>query len=340
MPKVFGEGLRYMQLDVDVSDNDKIDMLMDKYGHKGFAFWTLIHARIFKNSYYWEQEDVKVNRFCRKILRVTRDEYDQMVTYSLEINVFDQGMYKQYNILTSDGIQERYLVITRKWSKVKIITAYILPNVSIYSFQLALYTADGHYLGYKCKNTDEIISEEFVPRRHVKQSANENRTEEINTAIKEYTEPVKTEPAKPQARVVNKTILNGNHKAPEVVNQIDFHQDEQLSKDVLEFFGFNQLSHSLYHIVFGQFMLVMEKTKKIDEFRTQFYAYKEYKNTSNTIKHGFENFIGRQSDQFVDGKWQSENWTLKLKECKLNRQKQNGKESRRGYTPEGGYGQI
>lgn len=347
MPKPFGEGLKYMQLDVDISDNDKIDILMDEFEHLGFAFWTLIHARIFKNSYYWEQEDRKVNQFCKKILRVPREKYDEMLVFAIKMKVFDRELFESNNILTSKGIQRRYLIITKKWSKVKLISEYILEDVDVYPYQVSFYTKGGRYIGYKLKNSEEIHSEEFVPRKHeAKSVTEENRAEQQSAAVKEYFEnipEVKVEiPVIPDSNNPPVKKINGNHKELVIINPIDFYQDDALSKEVLAEFGMNQLSHSLYHILFGRFMTELEKNKKIDEFRIQFRAWRDLRQLigEQYFLFGFHNYLGDPNINFEDGKWNSDNWSHRLQIAKKSNNKTNGKENKRSFTQPDSYNQI
>lgn len=346
MPKSFGEGLKYMRLDTDISDNDKIDILRDKFEDAGFTFWTLLHARVFKDSYYVEASDRFVAQFCKKVLRKPVEDFYTMFEFCLMIKIFDREYYDKYNILTSKGIQRTYLDITKKWSRVKIIPAYIIEGVNIQPYQLCLYSVEGNYLGYKRKNSDEIFSDEFPIRSHL--SAEEQKKKEekelarqqqidilakIQNENAEVQVPVPAVPAKPP---------NGMPKADKAKQTLNFYIESDICKDVLEFWDLNQMKNSNVHIILSQFLYVMDTNDRIDEFAKQFYAYKEYKvlNGNGRYKHLLQNFIGSQSERFQDGKWQSENWVLRLKEQLESKKNTNGKESRRGYAPEGGYGQI
>lgn len=122
--------------------------------------------------------------------------------------------------------------------------------------------------------------------------------------------------------------LNGYHPVELPIPMLDLYQDDQLSKDVLSFFGFNQLNHARHYKTFAQFMTVMNTNSSLDLFRNYFKAYKELKSIDGgkKFKHSFENYIGHQDQKFIDGKWDDENWELKLKESKVPDKKINGQE--------------
>lgn len=352
MGKPFGEGLKYMRLDTDVHDNDKIDILRDEFEDAGFVFWTLLHCRVFKYSYYMSVDERTVARFCKKNLRKPVEDFYKMLDFSIKIKIFDREYYEKYKIITSKGIQNSYLDITKKWSKVKIIPAYMIEEVNIQPFQLCFYSINGNYLGYKKKNSDEIFNDEFVPRKHEKKpQEEETRAEVFSTAVTEYFEnrpeqgvnKIPKEPDVPKQTTAVKPPVNGLHTPPNNPKQtLTFYSESKIAKDILEFWDFNVISNSPMHHLVSHFLYAMDGQSLLDRFTEQCYAYIEYKNLSGgkRYRHSLPNFLGNHKDEFIDGVWQSENWVIKLKEELKVKTKKNGKETRRGYAPEGGYGEI
>lgn len=124
---------------------------------------------------------------------------------------------------------------------------------------------------------------------------------------------------------------------PEYLNGSYF-RDNLLEKDILDFWGFNEIANPDKLQLLVQFNTVMNNTGKLPEFREQFKCYKQFKILNGmSFKHNFENFLGKQSSKFEDGKWLSENWNQKLIEEKNKpiKTKDNGRgKQRTGYTPE------
>lgn len=347
MGKPFGEGLKYMRLDTDVHDNDKIDILRDEFDDAGFAFWTLLHCRVFKYSYYMDADERSVAHFCKKILRKPVEDFYKMLEFAIKIKVFDRESYDKHKIITSKGIQRNYLDITKKWSKVKIIQEYIIEDVNIQPYQLCLYSPTGNYKGYKKKNSEELLKEEFIPRKHEKKLAEEeSRAEKQAKAADEYGEQQKQsqfESEAPKPVVLPSKPVNGSHTANINAKQtLTFYSESQLAKDVLSFWDLNMIKSSPMHMLVSHCLYSLDGQSLLDEFTDQFYAYKQYKllNGGVRYRHKLPNFIGNQDNLFQDGQWQAENWVSKLKEHEQTNKKVNGKEARRGYTPENGYGEI
>lgn len=302
MPKPFGEGLEYFQVDVDIHDHWKMELLRDKFKDAGVSFWLFTHCRLFNNSYYVELSDHFVDKFCNDVLEKPIEEFMAMLEFSVDHKIFYKPYYEEFGILTSRGIQARYLEISKRWARVKMIHDYVVPKVNIFNYELTFYNRDGDYIGYKKKGDKVIINETYVPRKHV---AKEKITAEIVVEEEKHTKKIPDN--------FEETITEYHYNNP------------QLEKDILSYWGFNQIAHKQFHTLVVHFLTVLNNNDRIDEFVHQFSCYKEYKDISHTDKHRFENFIGHQDKQFKDAKWQDANWEHELDaEKKKSTKKTNG----------------
>lgn len=121
-----------------------------------------------------------------------------------------------------------------------------------------------------------------------------------------------------------------------------FYRDPDLEKTVLDFFGFNEFNNPDKLVLFSSFLTVINNKNQLDNFKTTFNHYKEYKVlTGLQYVHKFTNFIGNQSERFENGVWSSENWHKKLIDEK-NKKGKNGTQHQRRPTPTNGsdFGQI
>lgn len=108
-------------------------------------------------------------------------------------------------------------------------------------------------------------------------------------------------------------ILNGHH-----------HRDAELESKVLTFFGFNKIANPEKEIAFVQFITAMKNAGRLEEFKKQFDFYSEYKTLNGiAFRHAFDSFIGKQSEQFANAKWMSENWEIKLTDEKNKKANKN-----------------
>lgn len=107
---------------------------------------------------------------------------------------------------------------------------------------------------------------------------------------------------------------------------IDIVIDSEIEKDIvidnskisiiLNFFDFS--SDNPNHIKQQRLVMAFLTTlKDHDYFFTQFEAYKKLKTKEPEFKHSLNNFLGKQSEQFQDGKWMDNNWVEKLKQSNI-----------------------
>lgn len=94
-----------------------------------------------------------------------------------------------------------------------------------------------------------------------------------------------------------------------------------LFNDVCFYFGYFDVNFKNQRYLISCFIFSLRHKGKSEFFAKQFEFYKKLKQLDG-YKHSLENFIGRQSEQFLDGKW-DDNWEQKLKEFKIKNQTQN-----------------
>lgn len=298
MPKLFGQGHKYIQIDVDIHDNDKIEILRDQYEDAGFAFYVLFCCRVFENAFYVELTDRFVNKFCKRILRKTPEQFYEMLEFSITINLFDRNCFTKYKVVTSRGIQRRYLFMARKWERIKLIKEYMLDEVDYHDSTYVLYDRQGNYLGYK-KKQGEFTQEEFQKRLHIKTTESSQLPEKKPSVIrpsKEFDIPIESD-------LIQDHLTEAHYREP------------NLEKEVEEFFHYNEQTNFKQVVLFGHFQTALKNSNQLSWFKSQWDAYKLYKKETG-YPHKFKNFIGKQETLFMDGAWNEENWDEKLKEHK------------------------
>ena len=112
-------GLDYFPLDCVV--DDQIELIEAKYGLEAFAIIVKIWQKIYLNGYYIDWEDDTILLFSKRI-NYGVNEIKEIVNECLLRNVFSYDLYEKYSILTSKGVQKRYLGAC-KASKRKTISA-------------------------------------------------------------------------------------------------------------------------------------------------------------------------------------------------------------------------
>ena len=121
------EGIEYFPLNCRL--DEKFELIEAEFGLKGFAVIVKLLQRIYgEHGYYCEWNEDIALLFARQVLSCSgaNNLIASIVAASVRRGIFDQTLFDQYGILTSRGIQKRYLEITYKRKKVEMEKAYLL----------------------------------------------------------------------------------------------------------------------------------------------------------------------------------------------------------------------
>ena len=126
------EGLDYFPLDVDIDQDDKVQLIEARFGITGFAIVIKLFMKIYKEGYYYEWTEKEQLLFSRRI-NVDINLVNDVINECIKWGLFDSTLYEKYKILTSKGIQRRYLEATCRRKQVELIKEYYLIDSSKYS---------------------------------------------------------------------------------------------------------------------------------------------------------------------------------------------------------------
>ena len=124
------EGVDYFSLDVDFFEDDKVRLLRAEFGAKGMYILVYLLCEIYaKNGYYMSWNESK----CLLVsdgagCGCNPGFVQEFINGCFKRSFFDKGVFDMFGILTSRGIQRRYLyaVMTRK--QIRLIKEYCLLN--------------------------------------------------------------------------------------------------------------------------------------------------------------------------------------------------------------------
>lgn len=122
-------GLDYFPLDVNL--DEKFDYIEAAHGIIGFGVVLKLYQRIYRCGYFipWSEKDVVL--FASRIQGATREQIDRIVNDCLSEGIFSKEMFDVHKILTSSGIQKRYLLITKRREKRTIENGYCLVQLPV-----------------------------------------------------------------------------------------------------------------------------------------------------------------------------------------------------------------
>jgi hypothetical protein len=156
------EGLDYFPLDVDIDQDDKIALIEAQHGIVGFGIVVKLLMKIYKNSYYYSWTE-KEQLLFSKVVNVNINALNEIVNDCIKWGLFSDKVYETNKILTSKGIQLRYLEATVRRQKVKINKEHLLiPEDKVNEYKNL--TLDG--VNVNINSNNDVIN----PQSKVKES--------------------------------------------------------------------------------------------------------------------------------------------------------------------------
>lgn len=118
------EGLDYFSIDCVL--NDRVKFIIAEFKVVGWGILTLLWKKIYGEKGYYTHWDDDVALLFASECGVGVNVVGEVVSACLRRGIFDRGLYDQYRILTSEGIQERFAEATSRRSSQKIDGRYLL----------------------------------------------------------------------------------------------------------------------------------------------------------------------------------------------------------------------
>lgn len=118
MARPVKQGIDYFPL--DVRSDEKLELLEAEFGLQAFAIVVKLFQKIYgERGYYCEWSEEVALLFAKKN-NAGCSVVSEIVKAAVKRGIFDGDLYRKYNILTSKGIQERYMSAVSKRVQVEI----------------------------------------------------------------------------------------------------------------------------------------------------------------------------------------------------------------------------
>lgn len=129
MARPTAKGVEYFPLNVNFINDLKVRKLLLSCGAESIAVLIYLLSTIYKDEgYFVEIHEDEIDLIALDV-NVTSEFVLEVINKACEVRFFDVNLYNNFNILTSKGIQERYLKITERRKNSVVITQFNLVNV-------------------------------------------------------------------------------------------------------------------------------------------------------------------------------------------------------------------
>ncbi len=127
MARPIKEGLDYFTLDCHF--DDKVELVIAEFGMTGLGILIRLFQKIYSdNGYYCCWNDDVALLFSQKN-GLSGNVVPEVISACIRRGVFDCGMYQHYSILTSKGIQTRYLEASKRRTSLNLKNDYLLIDI-------------------------------------------------------------------------------------------------------------------------------------------------------------------------------------------------------------------
>lgn len=180
MARPIKEGLDYLPLDVDFFENPKIEAIADEFECAGECIILRLFCRIYDNGAF-----VKCNALLtRPIAKRTGtsvETVEAVIERAVEYEIFDKEKFEQFGVLTSKGIQERYLFAKKRSKGVDIPEDFLLVDFDAIFSKNELLQQKPHLNGSYCNinsDSDGVIAnfEKEERKERTKEKKEENKS--------------------------------------------------------------------------------------------------------------------------------------------------------------------
>lgn len=188
-------GLDYFELDCQLEE--KVRLIQAEFGLKGFAIVVKLYQKIYGEfGYYCEWNEDSLLLFMSENGVSSCDEKNlisEIVSACIRRNIFSETLFHQFSILTSEGVQRRYLNATSRRERVELKKEYLLLSVDKNSKNVVINSIyDNKNKVNVCRNVQSRGEERREEESRVeKKTLVRGRTyypndEELNHAFSDY----------------------------------------------------------------------------------------------------------------------------------------------------------
>lgn len=123
-------GLDYFPLDVDIFESDKMLAISGEFAVKGEIITLRLLCEIYRNGYFVEYSELLKNKLAR-LSGLSVNLIDEVVGKLVKYGFFDESIFREHAVLTSKGIQKRYLEAVKRRKNVLCEHYWLLNGVNV-----------------------------------------------------------------------------------------------------------------------------------------------------------------------------------------------------------------
>ena len=122
------KGLDYFPLDVDFLSDLKVRRIIKACGKEAVHILLALLANVYRDEGYYVLWDEDLAFLVADEVGTKEGTVEELVRKAVQVKFFDKDIFDKYSVLTSKGIQNRYILATKERKKVELEFKYLLTN--------------------------------------------------------------------------------------------------------------------------------------------------------------------------------------------------------------------
>lgn len=123
------KGIAYFSFDVDFFEDEKIQYVSARFGVKGEVCVIRLLTRIYRNGYFIKWDEDASYLFSKAAGKdISSGLANEVVKELVKRGFFNKSLFSSFGILTSHGIQTRYLTACQRRKSVEIDERFLLVD--------------------------------------------------------------------------------------------------------------------------------------------------------------------------------------------------------------------
>lgn len=155
------QGIDYFPMDVGFFSDVKIRKISRACGSQSTSILICLLCNIYKDEGYYILWDEDLPFVIADTVGVSEGAVKEVLIKALQVGFFDNMLYEKYKILTSSGIQKRFLLATYQRKETTIIPEYLIDctNNSINHANNSINNSDNEQSKVKVKRNKKESKE-------------------------------------------------------------------------------------------------------------------------------------------------------------------------------------
>lgn len=168
-------GLDYFPLDVNFLNDLKTKKLVRSFGASAVAVALDVLTNIYKDNGYYAECDDDFIFLIADDLKLEEEYTKNVIKKMVEVDFFNKNLYENHKILTSIGIQKRYILASGRRVRSKINSVYDLINTQNEEFMLT----ETEFMYTETPENENFCQQKYTKEKKIKENKRNKIKEEV-----------------------------------------------------------------------------------------------------------------------------------------------------------------